>query len=103
RYGVRFPLFLCRNPAGAGKFLRSSAPIRGEGCYTGPLDFPTGGTLYRLSDQNRAIGEMFSSIATRYDFLNRFLSLGKDRRWRREGVAPIEPDTGGVHLDVAAG
>jgi demethylmenaquinone methyltransferase/2-methoxy-6-polyprenyl-1,4-benzoquinol methylase len=59
--------------------------------------------LYRLSDRNRAIGEMFSSIAPRYDFLNRFLSLGTDRRWRREAVARIEPETGGVHLDVATG
>ena len=59
--------------------------------------------MYRLSDRNRAIGEMFSSIAPRYDFLNRFLSLGTDRRWRREAVARIEPDTGGVHLDVATG
>ena len=59
--------------------------------------------MYRLSDRNRAIGEMFSSIAPRYDFLNRFLSLGTDRRWRRKAVARIEPDTGGVHLDVATG
>ena len=41
-------------------FLRFRALIRKEGCYTGPLDFPTGGTLYRLSERNRAIGEMFS-------------------------------------------
>ena len=59
--------------------------------------------MYRLSDRNRAIGEMFSSIAPRYDFLNRLLSLGTDRRWRREAVGCIEPDTGGVHLDVATG
>lgn len=59
--------------------------------------------MYRLNDRNRAIGEMFSSIAPRYDFLNRLLSLGTDRRWRREAVSCIEPATGGVHLDVATG
>ena len=50
--------------------------------------------MYRLSDRNRAIGEMFSSIAPRYDFLNRLLSLGTDRRWRREAVGCIEPERG---------
>ncbi len=59
--------------------------------------------MYRLDDKNRAIGEMFSSIASRYDMLNRLLSLGRDRRWRREAVASILPGTGGVHLDVATG
>ena len=31
----------------------------------------------------RAVREMFSSIAPRYDFLNNFLSANIDRRWRR--------------------
>ena len=59
--------------------------------------------MYRLNDRNRLIGEMFSSIAPRYDLLNRLLSLGTDRRWRRKAVAWIRPETGGVHLDVATG
>lgn len=59
--------------------------------------------MYRLNDRNRSIGEMFSSIAPRYDFLNRLLSLGTDRRWRRAAVAWITPERGGVHLDVATG
>ncbi len=59
--------------------------------------------MYRLSDRNHSIGEMFSSIAPRYDFLNRLLSLGMDRRWRREAVTGILPETGGIHLDVATG
>lgn len=56
-----------------------------------------------MNDRNRSIGEMFSAIAPRYDFLNRFLSLGTDRRWRREAVTWTVPETGGVHLDVATG
>jgi demethylmenaquinone methyltransferase/2-methoxy-6-polyprenyl-1,4-benzoquinol methylase len=59
--------------------------------------------LYRLDERNRAIGEMFSRIAPRYDFLNRLLSLGVDRRWRRLAVAETVPSTGGRFLDVATG
>lgn len=59
--------------------------------------------MYRLTDRNRTIAEMFSSIAPRYDFLNRLLSLGTDRRWRREAVGWIKPEEGGIHLDVATG
>jgi demethylmenaquinone methyltransferase/2-methoxy-6-polyprenyl-1,4-benzoquinol methylase len=59
--------------------------------------------LYRLDEKNRAIGEMFSGIAPRYDFLNRLLSLGADRRWRREAVAEMLPARGGRHFDLATG
>lgn len=59
--------------------------------------------MYRLDDRNRAIGKMFSSIAPRYDFLNRLLSLGVDRRWRRVAVSRLPPQRGGRHLDLATG
>jgi len=59
--------------------------------------------LYRLDERNRAIGEMFSGIAPRYDFLNRVLSLGADRRWRRRAVSEMVPSSGGRHLDLATG
>jgi demethylmenaquinone methyltransferase/2-methoxy-6-polyprenyl-1,4-benzoquinol methylase len=59
--------------------------------------------LYRLTERNRSIGEMFSGIAPRYDFLNRLLSLGVDRGWRRRAVAEMLPLRGGRHLDVATG
>ena len=48
--------------------------------------------------------EMFDRIAKRYDRLNRVLSLGLDRRWRRNlvnSMAPIE--AGDVLLDLATG
>ncbi len=49
------------------------------------------------------IKEMFDSIAPKYDFLNRFLSLGQDVLWRREMVkAAALPDKSMV-LDVACG
>ncbi len=59
--------------------------------------------MYRMDERHRRIGEMFSSIAPRYDFLNRLLSLGRDRMWRREAVGRILPGRGGRHLDVATG
>lgn len=59
--------------------------------------------MYRLDDRNRAIGEMFSRIAPKYDFLNRLLSLGVDRRWRRAAVSEMVPASGGRHLDLATG
>jgi demethylmenaquinone methyltransferase/2-methoxy-6-polyprenyl-1,4-benzoquinol methylase len=59
--------------------------------------------LYLLTDRNRRIGEMFSSIAPRYDFLNRLLSFGRDRHWRRQAVSQVTPERGGRHLDVATG
>ena len=63
----------------------------------------SGDLLYRLNDKNRAIGEMFSRIAPRYDLLNRVLSAGIDRRWRRAAVAEMSPAMGGRHLDLATG
>lgn len=46
---------------------------------------------------------MFSGIAPRYDFLNRLLSFGRDRQWRRQAVSATRPARGGRHLDVATG
>ena len=46
---------------------------------------------------------MFSSIAPRYDLLNRLLSFGRDRKWRRQAVSGTGPARGGRHLDVATG
>jgi demethylmenaquinone methyltransferase/2-methoxy-6-polyprenyl-1,4-benzoquinol methylase len=37
-------------------------------------------------------GEMFDGIAPRYDLLNRLMSLGLDRRWRRKTVAALGLD-----------
>jgi demethylmenaquinone methyltransferase/2-methoxy-6-polyprenyl-1,4-benzoquinol methylase len=56
-----------------------------------------------MDDRNRKIGEMFSSIAPRYDLLNRLLSFGRDRQWRRQAVSGLRPERGGRHLDVATG
>ncbi|MCZ2128780.1 MAG: bifunctional demethylmenaquinone methyltransferase/2-methoxy-6-polyprenyl-1,4-benzoquinol methylase UbiE [Bacteroidia bacterium] len=47
--------------------------------------------------------EMFDSISKRYDFLNRFLSLGIDQSWRRKAIQSILPINPKKILDVATG
>lgn len=60
---------------------------------TVPSAPPTGGS-----------GAMFDGIAHRYDLLNRLMSFGVDRRWRRQTVAALAlPEDGGRALDVATG
>lgn len=59
--------------------------------------------MYRLSNKGESIRAMFDSIAPRYDLLNRLLSLGIDRKWRRFAVKQIRFSEGGKVLDVATG
>lgn len=49
------------------------------------------------------IRSMFGEIAGRYDLLNRVLSLGIDRRWRRTTVRCVAPTESGPILDVCTG
>jgi demethylmenaquinone methyltransferase/2-methoxy-6-polyprenyl-1,4-benzoquinol methylase len=48
-------------------------------------------------------GEMFDGIAARYDLLNRVMSLGMDRHWRRVAARGLELKTGHRVLDLATG
>lgn len=45
---------------------------------------------------------MFARIVPRYDLVNRLMTMGLDRRWRRETVALVRP-SGTVALDIATG
>jgi len=56
-----------------------------------------------LDDRGVAIERMFSAIAPRYDFLNRLLSAGYDRAWRRQAVAATALPPEGILLDVCTG
>jgi demethylmenaquinone methyltransferase/2-methoxy-6-polyprenyl-1,4-benzoquinol methylase len=47
-----------------------------------------------LAAKPRAVREMFSSIAHRYDFLNHFLSLNVDKRWRGACVRAVSRKVG---------
>lgn len=59
--------------------------------------------MYRLTEKGEKIREMFGSIAPRYDFLNRLLSLGVDRMWRKYAVKRILWGNGSQILDIATG
>ncbi|MBC8368123.1 ubiquinone/menaquinone biosynthesis methyltransferase [bacterium] len=60
------------------------------------MSFSTG------SEKRAAVQGMFAAISHRYDLLNRMLSLGMDRRWRKRAVSMFSEDVASV-LDVAAG
>lgn len=47
--------------------------------------------------------EMFTSIAPRYDFLNRLLSMGRDKYWRQRAIDLLDPMGKERILDVATG
>lgn len=49
------------------------------------------------------IAHMFNDIAGRYDFLNRFMSLGIDVGWRKKALRMLQPLQPKVILDVATG
>ncbi len=59
--------------------------------------------MFELSDRGRGVRKMFDTIAPRYDLLNRLLSLGIDRRWRRFAVGKLEVPAEGRVLDIATG
>jgi demethylmenaquinone methyltransferase/2-methoxy-6-polyprenyl-1,4-benzoquinol methylase len=46
---------------------------------------------------------MFDAVARRYDVTNDVLSLGQDRRWRKQVVEAVAAETGELVLDLAAG
>lgn len=60
---------------------------------------------YRQSelDKKEQVAQMFNSIAFRYDFLNRFLSAGIDRGWRKKAINELKTLQPKNILDVATG
>ncbi len=60
----------------------------------------------RELEHARAVREMFSGIAKKYDFLNHFLSVNTDKRWRRlvsKKLADVLDRENALVLDVACG
>lgn len=59
--------------------------------------------MFNLSEKGHRIRAMFDDIAPRYDLLNRLLSFGIDRRWRRFAVGQLDIPPRGKVLDMATG
>ncbi|MEP7080896.1 MAG: bifunctional demethylmenaquinone methyltransferase/2-methoxy-6-polyprenyl-1,4-benzoquinol methylase UbiE [Ginsengibacter sp.] len=60
---------------------------------------------FKNSTENKSVqvGAMFDKIAFKYDFLNRFLSVGIDRHWRKRAIMLLKKDAPQHILDVATG
>jgi demethylmenaquinone methyltransferase/2-methoxy-6-polyprenyl-1,4-benzoquinol methylase len=55
------------------------------------------------TSKKEQVEDMFNSIAHKYDFLNRFLSMGIDKGWRRKAISYLKPIQPKLILDVATG
>jgi demethylmenaquinone methyltransferase/2-methoxy-6-polyprenyl-1,4-benzoquinol methylase len=60
-------------------------------------------TPYGGGPKKEEVAQMFDNIAGRYDFLNRFLSLGIDTLWRKKAVRQLADLQPKRILDVATG
>ena len=56
-----------------------------------------------LDKQPADVRRMFDAVARRYDLTNDVLSLGQDRRWRRDVIDAVDARPGQLVLDLAAG
>jgi demethylmenaquinone methyltransferase/2-methoxy-6-polyprenyl-1,4-benzoquinol methylase len=54
-------------------------------------------------DKKEQVAQMFNTIAFRYDFLNRFLSAGIDKGWRKKAINQLKDLNPKLILDVATG
>lgn len=54
-------------------------------------------------EKKQQVAGMFNDIAKRYDFLNRLLSGGIDKSWRRKAIAQLKDLQPKAVLDVATG
>ena len=62
-----------------------------------------GEELVSPEEKTRRVGEVFSSVARRYDLMNDLMSGGMHRIWKDRFVARVKPRTGEHILDMAGG
>ena len=55
------------------------------------------------ASKKQQVEAMFDSIAEKYDFLNRFLSMGIDKGWRKKAINELKENKPKYILDVATG
>ena len=66
-----------------------------------PVNF--GEQLVTPEEKTRRVGEVFSSVAQRYDLMNDLMSGGLHRLWKDRFVARVKPRPGERILDMAGG
>jgi demethylmenaquinone methyltransferase / 2-methoxy-6-polyprenyl-1,4-benzoquinol methylase len=54
-------------------------------------------------EKHRTVERMFDRLAPQYDRMNRVISLGLDRGWRKHTVAELDLPEGSLVLDLACG
>ncbi len=57
----------------------------------------------KKSGKKQQVADMFDNISPRYDFLNHFLSLGIDIRWRKKAIKLLKEIQPKKILDIATG
>jgi demethylmenaquinone methyltransferase/2-methoxy-6-polyprenyl-1,4-benzoquinol methylase len=62
-----------------------------------------GDELVSPEEKTRRVGEVFSSVARRYDLMNDLMSGGLHRLWKDRFVARVKPRPGETILDMAGG
>ena len=62
-----------------------------------------GDELVSPDEKTRRVGEVFSSVARRYDLMNDLMSGGMHRLWKDRFVARVKPRPGEQILDMAGG
>ncbi|MBI3420334.1 MAG: bifunctional demethylmenaquinone methyltransferase/2-methoxy-6-polyprenyl-1,4-benzoquinol methylase UbiE [Proteobacteria bacterium] len=54
-------------------------------------------------ERTRLVGQVFASVAKRYDLMNDLMSLGVHRLWKADFVRRVDPQPGEKILDLAGG
>lgn len=55
------------------------------------------------TSKKEEVAEMFNNISAKYDFLNHFLSVGIDKRWRKKAISMLREIQPKRILDIATG
>lgn len=59
--------------------------------------------MIEMSEKKNQVKKIFDNIASRYDFLNHFLSFGLDFYWRKKALKLTDLNSSSILLDVACG
>lgn len=60
-------------------------------------------TFQSSTEKEQYVNNMFARIAHRYDVMNRIMTAGQDRRWRRLLIQQAQLPPNGTLLDIATG